>query len=64
MNAPWERRGAPRPPRAIEAEMEEAGRTGDMIRLGIARARYKAWLEDQGIHEGLHGTERPDGAVS
>jgi len=42
--------------------MEAAGAAGDELRLGIARARYKAWLEDQGIHEGIHGNTAPEEA--
>lgn len=64
MNAPWERRGVPRPPADIEAEMAEAGRTGDDVRLGLARARYRAWLTDHGYPDTPpRGTDRPDGAV-
>jgi hypothetical protein len=63
MNAPWERRGVPRPPADIEAEMAAAGAAGDDVRLGLARARYTAWLADHGYTEPPRGTERPDGAI-
>lgn len=67
MNAPdyLGRHGAPRPPRDIEAEMEQAGADGDDVKLGVAKARYVAWMRDQGYEPGgAHGSNRPDGAVS
>lgn len=65
MNAPdyLGRRGAPRPPRHIETEMEAAGAAGDTIRLGIAREHDRRWLAEQGIREGVHGATRPDEAI-
>jgi hypothetical protein len=60
MNAPSH---VPRPPRAIEDEMAEAGRTDDDLRLSIARAAYVTWLaEVHGIYEGVHGSEAPEEA--
>jgi hypothetical protein len=64
VNAPFDHQGVPKPPADIWAELEAAGRDEDDVRLGIARSRYKASLEDQGIHTGAHGSSRPDGAVS
>jgi hypothetical protein len=55
------RRGAPKPPPHIWAEMGEAGRVGDPIRLGLARAAYEAWLIDQGFGPDHHtGNHAPD----
>lgn len=39
---------APRPPRDIELEMEAAGKARDDVALGIAHAKYLAWLTDHG----------------
>jgi hypothetical protein len=55
------RRGCPRPPADIETEMMAAGKTGDPIRLGIAHARFEAWLTDQGFTPDHHtGNHTPD----
>jgi hypothetical protein len=61
MNA-YNHRGALKPPPEIWAEMEEAGRTGDHVRLGIARAAYRAWLTDQGYTAPRRGNTAPEGA--
>lgn len=49
-------RGAPRPPADIEAAMMAAGKAGDDVALGLAHARYTAWIIDHG-----HETHRPQG---
>jgi hypothetical protein len=49
------RRGAPKPPPEIWAELVEAGRTRDHTRFGIARAAYAAWCTDQGWDETPQG---------
>lgn len=54
---------APRPPRDIEAEMEAAGAAHDDVALGLAKAKYQAWLEDNGHAQPTLGTTRPDGAI-
>ena len=52
----------PPPPPEIEAELEAAH--DDEVRFGIARAKYAAWLADQGYEPGgPHGTTRPDGSI-
>lgn len=55
--------GAPKPPGDLWAEMEAAGRAGDMYALDIARAKYAAWLTDQGWRDGVHGFETPAEAI-
>lgn len=54
MNA-W-KQSVPAPPKPIQAEMFEAGRTGDQARLNIAASAYRAWLVDQGH---LHPEGKP-----
>lgn len=49
----------PRPPREIETEMMAAGRDGDDVRLGLAKARYEAWLTDQGWTSHQRSQGRP-----
>lgn len=57
MNAtPWgDRHGAPKPPDDIWDELTAAGKSRDDARIGAARAKYHAWLEQQGYpipHQG------------
>ena len=59
--------GVPRPPKHLWLELEEAGRVAGVKyatdpRYLIAHARYMAWLADQGIREGVHGSEAPEEA--
>lgn len=56
--------GIPKPPPELWAELEAAGRAAGFgfetdPRWLIAKSRYKAWLEDHGIHESAHGSEAP-----
>jgi hypothetical protein len=54
------RHGARKPPPDLWAEMEAAGAAGDDVRLGLARARYSAWLADEEHHAeplDLEGTQ-------
>lgn len=64
MNALYGRtpRGMPKPPPDIWAELEEAGKHGDQLRLNVAKAAYKAWLRGHGYPDGAHGSEAPDNA--
>lgn len=63
MNAPPSGPPVPPPPPEIEAELEAASAAGDDTRFNIAKARYKAWLRDNGWADGPHGTNRPDGSI-
>lgn len=42
------RGGVPAPPKEIADAMGEAGKAGDDARLGMLRAQYEEWLEEQG----------------
>jgi hypothetical protein len=42
------RGGVPAPPKEIAEAMAEAGKTGDQARLGLLKAQYEEWLEEQG----------------
>lgn len=61
MNAPPQ--SVPRPPADIWQEMVDASIARDETRFAIARARYVAWLDDNGYRSHIHGSERPDGAI-
>jgi hypothetical protein len=42
------RGGVPAPPKELALAMGEAGKAGDDVRLGMLRAQYEEWLEEQG----------------
>lgn len=42
------RGGVPAPPRHIADAMAEAGKAGDDAHLGVLKAQYEEWLEEQG----------------
>lgn len=53
------RRGIPKPPPEIWADLENAGGT-DTDRYRAAHGRYVQWLlAEHGISEGLHGNTAP-----
>jgi hypothetical protein len=45
------RGGVPAPPKDIALAMGEAGKAGDEVRLGMLRAQYEQWLEEQGYRQ-------------
>lgn len=53
-------RSTPKPPDDIWNALSAAGKSGDPVALGIARSRYIAWLDDQGIAWRHEGSARPD----
>lgn len=57
------RRGAPKPPPHIWAELVAAGATQDRARFAIARAAYHAWLVDNGYETPQGRPARADEAA-